>query len=117
MGKFWQQWERTSFLGTCTPAEKLDSFVRLAVFLALKSNKSQSYKFLRDLWTETPGTTGGFMGALAQNSNKFDSETQRDAFLLAVNSMVTLIQPEDMTFFRAIRSNLAQMKKDVFIAS
>lgn len=115
--KFWQQWERTSFLGTCTPAEKLDSFVRLAVFLALKSNKSQSYKFLRDLWTETPGTTGGFMGALAQNSNKFDSETQRDAFLLAVNSMVTLIQPEDMTFFRAIRSNLAQMKKDVFIAS
>lgn len=105
---FWNEWSNFNFLSSPSTSEMIDRWVRLVVYLALTGNKAQAFKFLSELWTNSSCVTGSFLDAYEKNGNKFNYDTQREAFVSAVEIMASLL--EDLAFDK-VRATLAQMVK------
>lgn len=110
--QFWSEWNTTSFLLTCSPAQKLDWIVRLVVFLALTGNKSQAFKFLSEYWRTSSSVCGSFLDVYQENLRKFNSEQQKVAFVTAITSMIDLFEKEGESYFEEIKEILHVIESD-----
>ena len=111
--QFWDELKFTTFVTLFSPPEKLDWIVRLAVYLALTGHKVQSFKFLSEMLNNPSFISGGFADAYAANGSKFNSETQKVAFVAAVTSMIDLLEKKSEGLFEDIRESLVKMDSNV----
>lgn len=107
--KFWNEWESSTFLRSYTSSEKIDLWVRLAVYLALTGNKSQAFKFLCEFWKNSSSVSGSFLEAFNEHNHKFNSDAQRDAFVMAVRQMIQTVEGENGQFFDEVKLTLDQI--------
>lgn len=107
--RFWKEWESYMFLSSHTASERIDQWVRLAVYLALTGNRSQAFKFLCEFWKNSSSVSGSFLDALSKHNLKFNSDAQRDAFVMAVRQMIQILEGENEQLFEEIKLTLDQL--------
>lgn len=110
--KFWRELDSSTFLSSYTPSERIDQWVRLAVFLALTGNKSQAFKFLSELWKNSSSVSGNFLDAFADNNYKFSSDSLRVAFATAIRQMIQVLEGDNGELFEEIKMTVDQLTSD-----
>lgn len=100
--KFWYQWEVTWFTRTVEPSAAIEKWVRLAVYLSARGDKTNMRKFLLEYWSNSSLVSGSFLRLFEQNGKKFNSESEAVAFQKAVEVMVTELASGGETPFEGI---------------
>lgn len=100
--KFWHQWEVTWFTRTVEPSVALEKWVRLAVYLSARGDKTNMRKFLLEYWNNSSLVSGSFLALFEKNGKKFNSDSEGLTFQKAVEVMVTELASGGETPFEGI---------------
>lgn len=106
---FWKQWNKTIFEHSFSAADRLDQWVRLAVFISMTGNKAQALKFLTEMWNNSSSVSGSFLDAFEMNGHSFNSKTQNEAVINAIHTMIERIENENEQLFDQVKVTLDHM--------
>lgn len=102
--QFWEHWESSSVLTRWNSSDALERLVRLAVYLSCRGDRMQMHRFLSNHWDSSNSTAGSFILCLQDNNLAFNSEGEKRALRIAVESMVESLRMGDKVPYEEIRT-------------
>lgn len=97
--KFWQEWDNYCFEKNFTPAESVEKWTRICVYLSMRRNKAEALRFLENYWNNASSVAGSVYKSLQANGEEFNSPDERVAFKRALTNMIAMFEtPEKVPF-------------------
>lgn len=101
--KFWDEWENIFFDKTFEPAEAVEKWTRMCVYLSMRNNKAQCLRFLENYWNNGGSVSGSAFTSLQANNEQFNSENERIAFKRAMNAILGMFETPGKVPFEGIK--------------
>lgn len=113
---FWDTWERYFGMRAGETPETKDlttKWVRLATYLAIRADKGAAAHFLGNHWHRSESVGVTFLHDYEISGKDFASESQRQAFLSAVERLLLVVSGHGDAKFAYVRRTLAELQSSI----
>lgn len=101
--KFWLEWDNIFFDKNLDPAEAVEKWTRMCVYLKMRNNKAECLRFLENYWNNSGSISGSAFASLRANNEQFNSENERVAFKKAMTGILRLFETPGKIPFEGVK--------------
>lgn len=101
--KFWHEWENIFFEKSFEPAEAVEKWTRMCVYLSMRNNRAECLRFLENYWNNSGSVSGSVLASLKANNEQFNSEDEKVAFKKAMARMLGFFETSGKVPFEGIK--------------